>query len=312
MLFGAEFMNLGNSSELTMLYKKSEAQKQNFIQFQELFNRFSNIAITRYKWSGLPNTVSERFLNISLYLKGNSAFFWDDTLGYMTLPCTIEGTYNAYYEPLVVNAYSFNISKRLSNMGEKEEFVYIRNNPTATPTALIVMRQCLYMSDLLRTIEVIVKRMKQPYIILCDEKQRLTYQNLIKNIQDNEILVLASKDYGLTKNNMELIPTPTNADLNALWDSYRNYESIICTALGIENGYSFKRERQLVDEINANNMFTDMNIEQNIKELQLACEKINERWGLNVWVESRTVSEYRSEEGGTTDGEVYNGIKGTD
>lgn len=273
---------------------KTEAQRENTELHQEMFNRFSNIAITRYMWQGLPESVDERFLNTVLYLYGNCAFFEDESLGFLTLPCTIAGTYNVYYEPIRVNAFSFNYNKMLSNSElDTDTFVYIRNNPSATPTAVSVFTYTRRMCDILRSIDVISKKMKQPFLVQCEESERLTIENLIKKIQDNEIMIVGSKSFGLKNRSFEVTPLPAPATLDQLWYSYRQLETILYTILGINSTGQEKKERLLVDEVNANNMVTDMAIEVNIKELQKACEKINKRWGLSLWVEAKSIQDYQ-------------------
>lgn len=306
MFFGLELLSLSHFSHLPLAVQiKSEAQLQNQILFEELFNRFANIAITRYEWEGLPKTVSERFLNTSLFCIGNSAFFNDRELGFMTLPCVTNGKYNAYYEPLEVRAYSFNIEKRLTNTENKPEFVFMRNNPTCTPTAFTVYEYTRRMADVLRTIDVLGKKMKQPFIFTCEEKQRLTYVNAIKKVVDNETLILGTKDFGVAKDKLDLFDMRLSPDFAALWDNYKNLESILYTALGINNVSTEKRERLITDEVNANNMVTNMSIEVNLKELQFACMEVNKRYGLEIWVKAKELGDYRREAEGY--GAIYNG-----
>lgn len=302
-MFGLDFLGLKPNSLCGEF--KSEAQRENSLMLMEIFNRFSNIAITRYDWTGLPDSVSERFLNMALFFYGEAAFFFDENLGYLALPCAVGGEYNLYYNPIRVNAFSFNYSKML----EKDTFVYMRNNPTSTPTAISVFTYAKRMADVLRTIDVITKKLKQPYIILCEEKDRQTYLNLIKSALDNEILIIGSKRFGMEKNNLDILKVESNADLVKLWDTYRSYENMMCTVLGIESVGPEKRERLLIDEVNANNMLTDMSIEQNIKELQKACEDINKKFNLDVWVEAKKIKYYREE---INNGEIYNRAENSD
>lgn len=291
MLFCENLMGIGNSPLLVKV--KSESQTANFITFAELFNRFSNIAITRIVWEGLPNSVSERFLNESLYVYGQAAFFEDENMGLMALPCSVAGHYNAYYEPTVVEAFSFNYRKRL----QKDDFVFIRNNPSRTPTAWSVFEYTKRMADILRTLDVICKKLKQPYIITCDEKQRLTFENVLKKVNDNDWFVLGSKEFGFDKSDLKTIDLKINPYFEDLWYSYHSMESILYSTLGIESQPEQKRERLLVDEVNANNMVTEMSVFATIKELEHACEQINKKYGLNVSVHMKTVTEYRREDG---------------
>lgn len=294
MFFGSQLLRLNPSCALgPRLDKMSEAQISNFTLFEEMFNRFSNIAITRYEWFGLPQSVNERFLNETLYLFGNAVFFKDENLGYLALPCTIADKFNIYYNPVNVHAYSFNYNKDL----KEGEFVYIRNNPTATPTAISVVEWCTRMSDTIRTIDVLCKKMKQPFVIICDEKQRQTYLNLIKQIKDNEMLILGVRDYDIKSSMIDIKDTRIDTDLARLWEVYHNYENLLFTALGINSSNQSKRERLITDEVNANNMVVEMSVEQNIKELQAACEDINRIFGLEVSVKAKGINDYTNSQG---------------
>lgn len=306
MIFGAELLGLNPCSLSGKI--ESEAQRENAILFEELFNRFSNIAVSRLNWTGLPESVNERFLNQTLYLFGRCAFFDDPEFGYLTLPCTMAGGFNMYYNPVSVNAYSFNYNKMLS----PGEFVYIRANPSAVPLAFSVFEYTRRMSDVLRSIDVLTKKMKHPYWIMCDEKERLTYQNIIKKIVDNEVMVLGSKGFDIRggMEQIKVIDTASKAELQTLWDSYKQLESILYTALGIESVPHEKRERLLVDEVNSNNMVTEMNVEVMVKELKEACRQINKKYGLNIDVEAKRLYEYR--EGDESVGEVYNRTENAD
>lgn len=303
MLFGMSMLNLPMCESSLPPKLKTEAQRENFILFEELFNRFSNIGVSRIDWQGLPSSVDERFLNQSLYLTGTAAFFNDEMLGYLALPCTMSGGFNVYNDPLTVNAYSFNYNKML----EQGEFVYIRANPSRVPLAFSVFEYTRRMADVLRSIDVLCKKMKHPFMLVCDEKERLTYENLIKKITDNEVMVLGAKNFNLNTKQLQFEDTRVTADLTTLWDTFHQLESILYTSLGIESLPIVKKERLIVDEVNSNNMVTEMNTQVMIKELDTACKRINDMFGLNVSVSANTIASYRRE--GMYYGEVYNGTE---
>lgn len=306
MFFGSHIVNTSSKCELGMRMKETEAQKQNFVLFEQMFNYYSNLAVTRYEWNGLPDTVSERFLNQVLYLFGYAAFFNDENMGYLALPCTMSGEFNIYYEPTAINAFSFNFNKYL----KFNEFVLIRNTPTLTPTALSVFEYCKRMADVIRTIDVLCKKLKQPFIILCDEKKRQTYLNFIKRINDNEPLIIGVKDYEIKSAVFDIKDTRVDTDIVRLWEVYRNYENILYTILGLENISQPKKERLIVDEVNSNNMVTEMSLEINMKSLQTACEQINKKYDLNIKVTAKGVYDYPRSHG--TPIEEYDNPEGGD
>ena len=55
--------------------------------------------------------------------------------------------------------------------------------------------------------------------------------------------------------------------------------------LGVNNNPNVdKKERLLVDEVNANNEATEDNISHRLKERELFCERVNKAFGLNISV----------------------------
>ena len=63
----------------------------------------------------------------------------------------------------------------------------------------------------------------------------------------------------------------------------------LSVALGINNNNTDKKERLLVDEVNANNEFILVNIDHMYEERKKACEEINRKFGLNITVNRREV-----------------------
>lgn len=294
MFFGFNMLQgMGQNSQLYMLMEGSKAQHKNMQMLMDMFNRWSNIAVSRLKWVGLPDTVDKRVLNMGLYLAGNVAFFEHDELGLIALPCTPGDRFNLLYQPISVTAWGYGYSTQLTNgisiddptAEPKDKFAMVRFTPTGMPVAMSVFNLVYRMSDILRSIDVVAQRMKRPYIILCEEKERLTIDNLFKQIKDNEELILGSKGYGLKDTAIEIAPTPSVGDLNALWATYKDYETMLYTMMGIDNvGYG-KKERMITDEVNANNMVVRMADAVNLKELELGLSRVNTVFGTNISVE---------------------------
>lgn len=57
------------------------------------------LAINRYTWTGLPDTVSARALEQALIFNGSVCFFKDEVMGYLCLPCAKAGSFNIYNIP---------------------------------------------------------------------------------------------------------------------------------------------------------------------------------------------------------------------
>lgn len=286
--FGSGMWDLFGQSQLSMIVsKRTAAQDENIALLANEFNYWSNLAVSRLKWSGLPDTVDERLLNMGLYFYGHVAFFVHKTLGLIALPCNSGNKFNLLYQPIQVTASGHDDSFLLSNINTSEthEFEFVRYTPSGMPQAVGVMTLVARMVDILRSIDVLSQRMKRPYIITCEEKERMTILNVLKKIKDNEELILGLKDYGLGNKSINIAPTPGVTDFSCLWDSYKQYESRLYTILGIDNKGYDKKERLVVDEVNANNMVIQMADNVNLKEIRLGLSRVNKTFGTNITVD---------------------------
>lgn len=286
-----------SNSQLGMIMK-TEAQRENQTLFWEMFNRWSNLAVTRYDWKNLPDGVDERLLNIGLYLQGTCAFFEDPMVGLTALPCNYGNRFNFLYQPTSVTVYGYGTSKTLN---DPKEFGFVRSTPTGLPLALTIYEYTRRMTDILRTIDVINQRMKRPYLIRCEEKERLTIQNLFKKIKDNEELILGQKNFPLEERSFDIAPLPYVGNTDILWESYKAYERLLYTAIGVQTLPENKRERMIVDEVNSNNMVIELANETNLKEISLCVEVVNEKFRTNIEVSIKELKSFDPEEGFTYD-----------
>ena len=106
--------------------------------------------------------------------------------------------------------------------------------------------------------------------------------------------------------NIMVIPSPSPYLVDKLQIQKQEMERELLTFLGINNTLE-KKERLLQDETNSNNQFIKMSSDIGFKQRQLACEQINQMFGLNVRV-IETQDEFEME---VIDGGVlYNDISG--
>ena len=140
---------------------------------------------------------------------------------------------------------------------------------------------------------------KTPFVVLCDEKERLTFKNIMNQVHKFKYAIFGSKKLSL--NSIDVLQTKSDFLLDKLQDHKNSLMNELLTFLGINNNNTDKKERLLVDEVNANNEFILVNIEHMYEERKLACELINEKFGLNITVERREVDVY---------GSIHTGIEG--
>ena len=97
-----------------MMGKKSrdrafwESAKLNNATYQQYYNRLTELSTVMFEWKNLPDSVDPRFLELTLFAKGQAVFFKDEEMGYLALPVAINGGWNVYNSPKNRRAYSTN------------------------------------------------------------------------------------------------------------------------------------------------------------------------------------------------------------
>lgn len=254
---------------------------ENRLSYLEYYELLEDIGLNCFKWKNLPSSVDERFLEMTLFEKGQAVFFKDDAMEkYLALTVMIGGELNVYRIPTKRNAYATN--GYFNKLTDKDS-VLIFNNRIHTPSKLQVeiFAQRLYNID--RTIDVNVNGQKTPIAILCDENQRLTMENLYMKYEGNQPFIFGGKE--LDVKSIQAINTGAPYVSDKLYELKREYWNEALTYLGVANVQTAKKERLITDEVNRSMGGVFASRLSRLNERQEACKKINEMFGLDISVE---------------------------
>ena len=249
---------------------------------QQLYNRFLNLALNRFKWENLPEGITSRKIEEFLVQHGQTMFFKDNGV-FIVLPSYGVGRYDIYNEPLTYNVIGNNYNKMI----DREDGVLIRNNATSSNDYDDLLLFAERINEVEQTMDINLNGQKTPFVILCDEKERLTFKNILNQVQKFKYAIFGSKK--LSMNSMSVMETKSEYLLDKLQDHKNSLMNELLTFLGINNNNTDKKERLLVDEVNANNEFILVNIDHMYEERKKACEEINKKFGLNITVNRREV-----------------------
>ena len=261
-------------------YFKQSAYRNNKT-YGDYLSRLCGIALARFKWTGLPDTVNARFFEEKLLFNGSVAFFRDDLAeAYLCTPYAYNGSLNVYNEPSSIRAYSTGFSEVIS---EPEKFTIIYNNMLRSPTytALVSYAKRLYNTE--RIIDININSQKSGVIILCDDKQRLTFENLYKNFDGNTPITFGSK--GLDLESIKAIPTPVPFVADKLNKLKNDIWNEALTFLGVANVSFEKQSRLTTDEVTFMQGGSLISRSDWITPRQQAAEEINRKFGLTVSVD---------------------------
>ena len=206
--------------------------------------RLTNIAFSRFAWENLPESIDERFLEETLFYRGQILFFNDDVLGLLALPFTSTGQLDLYRNPINRRAYAVNgyHAERV-----KSNSVIMYNNMLRTNDIDMVTMFSYLLYNIERTIQVNVNGQKTPALLQGTEQQRLTLINLYKEYDGNAPVIFGDKNLDI--NSLKSISTGAPYVSDKLYDLKVKYWNEALTYLGITNISIEKRERLISDEV---------------------------------------------------------------
>lgn len=263
----------------------SEARQS---QLEYMYRRqLAGKCISRFTWEGLPNGIDPRFIEATIFNNGYSVFYYDSFFEmFMAMPATIAGPLDIQDNP---TGYRVTRNGVYSRDVSAADSVCIWGNQVRVPEIDVVLNYSARLAQIDRTIEIDLLNERNPMIVACSQDQRLTVQNLISKIYDGEPVVWGTENLAVDNlaSMIGVFPLNQNAGAGAV-SSIKHMESKAkiwgeaLTMLGIMNVNSEKRERMVVEEAAGNSGQVLASRESFMKPRQLACEQINEKFGLQI------------------------------
>lgn len=253
----------------------------NNLTHRVLFDKFRLLCVNEYKWNGLPEWILERHIERELFDHGFAVFFEDPDMSYMCLEAQNSGHYNVHGDPTGYRAYGFGYSRHM----KADECVIIENNKLRIPTRDFVLFYVNKLAEAERTMDVNVKANKTPVMVLCDDKDVLSFKRIFQMVDGNVPAVFADKSLNLDAINA--LDLKAKFLGNELMDYKRSVENELLTFLGYNNNAVDKKERTITDEVNANNQLIEGFLDLGLEARQRACEDIRKMYGLDITVERR-------------------------
>lgn len=255
----------------------------NNAQYLYYYHRIMQLALSRFEYKDLPDSMDERFLEMQLIERGSALLFTDDVMGPLCLPFSYGGPLDIYQKPTIRRAYA---SNGYNTERSEMDSVIIYNNRMRSPdiAAIRLFAHRLWNFD--RIIDINCNAQKTPIVVQCDEQGRLTLTNLFKEVDGNSPVIYTNKNLDLPNSLKAInIQAPFIAEnvLNikkSVWDECMSY-------LGITTAGIYKAERVTSSEANNSGGSTVASRWSPLAERQTAIEKFNEMFGLDIKVNMR-------------------------
>ena len=258
-------------------------------RYDYLLQEFINLAINRFTWENLPVGMTSEQMEFLLINHGQLMCFNDKYYGTLILPCMGTSDINVYGLPTEYRVIGEN--GKYNKTINIENGVLIRNNPLGSsdiPTLEVFAKR---IDDVEMTQDVNLFQQCIPKLILTDEDSKLTAKNIINKIRKFKFVIFGKRTLVNNIKTSDVLDTSSPYVLDKLQQQKTDLKNELLTYLGINNNNNIKKERMIVDEVNANNEYTAINLDLMYDLRKKACDEINKKFGLNIQVEKREVDQ---------------------
>lgn len=273
-------------------YQFTDSLMINDATYVDYLNRFKKIALSIFEWVNLPKSMNSIWLEKCLYYNGQAALLKDRNYGFINTNCCSNGDINIYGLPTNLNCYSIGyssnrklytgliegISDLQQNARQYYECILVQNNWERIPTAGSMELFALRLYEAERSCDVNIKAQKTPIMVLVDEKQRLTMQQLYNQYNGNQPFIFGDKQ-NLGNDKLKAISTEAPFVADKLQEYKKEIWNEALTFLGVNNIMVDKKERLITDEANSNNELINLNLQSYLAPRQEACKQFNEKFG---------------------------------
>ena len=271
-----------------------ETAFDNTYMYTTYYDRIINLALSRFEYKNLPETVNQRFMELALIGDGMAVYFNDPYIGDLCLRTMINGKLGLYDIPTKRIAYSNNGYRRYLDMSDS---VIIYNDYLRMPSMYDVSCYAHKLAELDRTISVNVNAQKTPILITANERERFSMQNLYMQYEGNQPFIFGTKSFN--PDAFKVLKTDAPLVAPQLYQLKVDVWNEMLTWLGISNVSINKKERLITDEVNRSQGGTIASRFSPLEARKDAVEEINRMFGTKIEVS------FREELDTTMPGEPY-------
>ena len=264
-----------------MRKKLVNSQLCNWNTYQMYVRRLTMLAENVFEYKNLPEYIDLSYLNDTLLKQGSIAFFKDEVMGVIALPYTPIGKLDIYGRPMKIMARAYNGT--FFRTLKSDEFVIMYDNTLRSSIYLDILQIAERISMNKRTIDVNIVQQRTPRIWKTNKDKERTIKDLSNNIDGFEENVLTYDTLDIDEMQCVLAPAPfvadkINANLEKEWAEF--YQLV-----GISHLQEQKKERLIIDEMNASQGGTIASRFSRFETRKRAIEEINKKFKTNIEVE---------------------------
>lgn len=287
-----DFINLYNSQRSPSTVHCSNSALVHFFQ-RYLLQK----VISVFKFEGIPDYWAMNYFQYVLFMFGFVTVFDHPDYGVIPQNCGLYG-YDVFYQPSHVIIANPLIKTERLRIGEECELIKLQ--PDYCGVMDIVTTYADLMALSLETAGINLLNSKMSYVFMSANKTAAeSFKKLYDQFASGEPAVFPDKslfnDDGSPNWQMFAQNVGQNYIADRVLDDMKKLEDRFNTDVGIPNANTYKKERLISDEVNANNVDTQSKVMLWLDTMSRGIEAVNRHYGLDLSVDYRYTPEYRQE-----------------
>ena len=245
--------------------------------------RMLDLTQSMFTWSGLPDTIPQYMLERFLQTNGDCVFYEHENKLYI-FTGSAGGEPDVYYRPTlyIIANTALNISKELKI---DDECIICLNDSYHMGLLPILTEYATKIVETELSIDIATVNSRIISLLSAsDDRTKLSAEKYIEDIRNGEQGIIAETPF-LDGVRTQPYTATGNNTIISLIELLQYHKASEYNELGLSANYNMKREALNSGESSMNNDILLPLIDNMLKRRKEACEKVNEKYGLNISVE---------------------------
>lgn len=253
-----------------------------------------NYTLGIFKWSGLPDSVPWRELELNLQLKGHAVFCINSRTDELVIPITELYGFDEYYRPTGATFGNVLIPFKRLEFGINSDVIYndrIRGNVLReqwpdSGLASFISRYARLLADVESTIDTYLINMRaRSYMVAKNQAMATQLNDFQRRIALGERAVITDDDILEAFRNVDIVGSRGDDRINDLLIARDKILSMFFRDIGVKFEQEQKKAQLTEDEVTADEQLLLINIDDMLQERREGAERVNKLFGLSLSVE---------------------------
>ena len=249
-------------------------------------NKFTEMAMARFEWKNLPETIPVRALEYTLLNSTMGCFCIEPASDNLVfLPCSNVGMYNMYYDPVRVQVQG--AGAIVNFMADAKDVALTFCNETRIPDMVAIAHYANRIYELDRTIDVNALNLRHPFIVAGDEDTMPSLRKAYEQVVDGAPVLLTFKKMMHEQITSQISAFSTGVkgeDILDVIEARGRLWNEAMTVLGIKSANTTKKERLITNEVDSVDHQIKVSRTSALRARQAGARRCNELFGTNIEV----------------------------